>query len=68
VTPSLIQLTPYPRKYVRTYTETHMSWPAIIADLDELTETEVGQNGRASCSDPSPNHCQPCTIPRRRER
>ena len=39
---------------MRTYTETHMFWPAIIADLDDLTETEVEQNGSVSCSDPSP--------------
>jgi hypothetical protein len=33
-------------QYVRTYTEMHMSWSAIIADLDELTETEVGARDR----------------------
>ena len=52
---------------MRTYTETHMSWPAIIADLDDLTETEVGQNGRVSCSDPSPRLLPAlCCLPRTR--
>ena len=43
------------------------SWPAVIADLDSLTETEVEQDGKRSCCAP-PRAPAPATAvgPRRR--